>query len=271
MMTRARRFLRLLPLALLASALPLSAQLSSDQPIVDFQPAEYVVERSGSEIDAEVFRSQSAGAILVLSKQLEAPILLRLRDAKVETVNLMKVDRRGDGGLTLLPSPTLERSGSFTVAAGGTGVEFTVGGRPMTLSEKPPLLGAQELAGMRAYSADYVRSAAAYSPSAPILARLRSESRPVRVEIFFGSWCPYCQQMVPRMMRVAEELASSGIDFDFYGLPREIDSDKRASGADVHSVPTGIVYVSGKEAGRITGNGWRVPELALNNILVRDG
>jgi hypothetical protein len=32
-------------------------------------------------------------------------------------------------------------------------------------------------------------------------------------------------------------------------------------------VPTGIVYVNGKEAGRIVTNDWSSPELSLDKIL----
>jgi hypothetical protein len=29
-----------------------------------------------------------------------------------------------------------------------------------------------------------------------------------------------------------------------------------------------VVFIDGKEAGRISGNGWRVPELSINNLLI---
>ncbi len=186
----------------------------------------------------------------------------------MESVKLLKIDRRADGGLTLLPDPVLDVHGRFRVSDDGTGVSFDVGERTVELMQKPPLLGLHGLAGMREYSSDYVRAAAAYSPSVPILSRLRSESRPVRVEVYFGSWCPFCQEMVPRMMRVAEELDGSKIEFDFYGLPRHVESDRKAREMDIHGVPTGVIFVAGREVGRITGNSWKVPELALNNILV---
>ncbi len=121
---------------------------------------------------------------------------------------------------------------------------------------------------MQEYSADYVRAAAAYSPSRPILERLRSESRAVTVEVYFGSWCPFCQQVLPRIMRVGEELAGSNIRVDYYGLPRGFGSDPKASALKITGVPTGVVFIGGREAGRITGNAWKIPELSLNKILV---
>jgi hypothetical protein len=74
--------------------------------------------------------------------------------------------------------------------------------------------------------------------------------------------------MVPRIMKLAEQLEGSQINFDFYGLPRGITGDPEATRVDIHAVPTGVIYRSGKEIGRIEGAGWRVPELAINNLLV---
>ncbi len=235
----------------------------------DFEPVDYVVRVDGRLADtAEVFQSRIAGAFLILSDELQVPVLLRLRDATVETVNLMKVDRRADGGLTLLPEPVTSSEGSFSVSGDGEGVSFAIGGRRVELRQKPPLLGRQDLAGMQEYSADYVRAAAAYSPSRPILERLRSEDRAVTLEVYFGSWCPFCQQVLPRIMRVGEELAGSNIRVDYYGLPRGFGSDPKASALKITGVPTGVVFIGGREAGRITGNAWKIPELSLNKILV---
>ena len=71
-----------------------------------------------------------------------------------------------------------------------------------------------------------------------------------------------------RIMAVADRLEGSKITFDFYGLPPGISGDPEAGRMGIQAVPTGVVFIDGKEAGRISGNGWRVPELAINNLLV---
>jgi len=105
-------------------------------------------------------------------------------------------------------------------------------------------------------------------PSEAIVSKLSEQSSDVQITVYFGSWCGACKQMVPRIMKVAEQLAGSKINFDFYGLPRGITGDPEASRIDIHAVPTGVIYLDGKEIGRIEGSGWRVPELAINNILI---
>ena len=248
----------------------LAVAVAAQGPIADFERADYVLEVDGRTADAaQVWQSKIAGAFLILSDDLEVPVLLRLRDASVEGVNLMKVDRRADGHLTLLPEPVISDLGKFQVSEDGAGVTFAVGGRQVDLREKPPLLGRHALDGMKEYSGAYVRAAAAYRPSGPILARLRAENRPVKVEVFFGTWCPYCQQVLPRIMRVDEELGGSNIEVGYYGLPRGFGSDPLVDRMEISGVPTGIVYVGDREVGRITGNGWKIPELTINSLLVR--
>jgi len=267
-----KRHRGLVALAILAICLQASGSLyAAEGPIADFQPADYLVSVDGVSADAAVWQSRLGGQLLIVSAEVGPSVRLILREARVETVHFMKVDERADGGLTLLPGAGDRQLGTFKVAEGGTGVSFQVDGRMVELKQKPPLLGAQDLGGMKAYSRDYVRLAEEYKPSQTFLDSLRAESRPVRVEVYFGTWCPFCQQMVPRMMRVAEELAGSKIDVDFYGLPQGdgFSRDPNAKRLNLTGVPTGVVYVDGKEVGRIQTNGWKIPELTINGFLVK--
>ena len=253
-------------LALLAAPPPIAAQTA------DFQPIDYLVTLDGAEIEARVWQSRIAGEMLILSGQLASPVRLVLREARAETVQFMKVDERDDGGVTVLPDASDRQLGKFTVSKDAAGVAFGMDGKTVELRQKPPLLGSQDLGGMKGYSRDYVRLAEQYKPSQAFIDRLRAESRPVRVEVYFGSWCPFCQEMVPRMMRVAEELDGSKIEVGFYGLPQgaAFEADPKAKALDIHGVPTGVVYIAGKEIGRIQSNGWKIPELTLNSMLVKN-
>ena len=237
--------------------------------ISDFEPVGFMAKLDGQTLaDAEVFQSKAAGSFLILGSGLPAPVMVKIRDGEVQTVDLMKVNRREDGTVELLPNAALANQGAFQVTADRLGIQFSVEGRQGELLEKPPLLGSQDIAGLSEHSPEYRRSANSYSPSDPIVSKLSEQSRDVQITIYFGSWCGACKQMVPRIMKVAEQLAGSKINFDFYGLPRGITGDPEASRIDIHAVPTGVIYLDGKEIGRIEGSGWRVPELAINNILI---
>ncbi len=262
----------LIALAFMQMSSPVALAQYASGVLTDFKPADFVLELNGVLFpSAEVHQSRAAGAILILSSELSSPVLLRLRTAEVETVDLMKVNRRPDGVIDLLPDATVAPQGKFQVSRDGNGVSFFVEGKRAALREKPPLLGEQSVAGLAAYSADYRRGAEAYSGSEPIIQKLRTASRPVTVKVYFGSWCDFCKQMVPRIMNVAEQLKGSKITIDFYGLPHDIQTDRQAASLGISSVPTGVVYLEGKEIGRISGNSWKIPELAINNALIKAG
>ncbi len=250
---------------LAAIALPSSAQPAME----GFAPIDkYVFVLDGEEQPgAEIYQSQAAGSFLVITSGLESPVLVAARSAAVSTVNLMKVDQQPNGNVNLLAGSTLEPLGKFTIA--GDGIRFTVGDRPAELRNKPWLLGAQDLEGMRAYSAGYRRGADEYECSEPLLRQLREDGRPVEVKVFFGSWCPHCEQVLPRVLKVAEELEGSGVRLSFYGLPRGrgFSIDAEVKRFDIETVPTGVVLIDGREVGRISGSGWKIPELAIKNAI----
>ena len=267
-----KRHQGLIAFAILAVCLPAAGPLwAAEGAVADFHPDDYLITVDGTLADAEVWQSHIAGQMLIISAEIGPSVRLILREARVETVHFMKIDKRADGGLTLLPGAGNRQLGSFTVSEGGKGVSFKVDNRQVELKQKPPLLGSQDLKGMKDYSRDYVRLAKEYKPSQTFIDSLRQQSGPVRVEVYFGSWCPFCQQMVPRMMRVAEELAGSRIEVEFYGLPQgdAFSKDPNAKRLKITGVPTGVVYVGDKEVGRIQTNGWKIPELTINGFLVK--
>ena len=250
----------------LATPDPAAAQLQNAQyegltPIGDFQ-----VQVDGELIrDAEVYRGARPPAFLIMTPALPAPTLLVPGQGGVRTLNLMKLAKRADGTLDVLPGATLAPQGSFRMD--GTAVVFEVEGKEVRLEEKPPLLGLQEADDLKDYSANYEKGAAEYTPDESTVSQLGEVAKPVRVRIFFGTWCPLCSRTVPHIVRLAEELNGSKIDIEFYGLPRGFGDEPEAARHGVTAVPTGIVFVDGKEAGRIQGQSWLRPEQVLQDIL----
>ena len=265
LMGTARRFA---VLALALSALPAAAQTG---PVSDFLPSgEYVLEVAGKLVPkAEIYQSTYASAILVLSSELPAPVRLNPRAQSVETLNLMKVAKQGDGSITLLPDSTLQQQGAFTFA--DEDVLFSIDGKACKLRSKPALVGLHPSADLKAYKPEYLRNEARYSADGGMLQTLKKSAPPTRVRIFFGSWCPHCTAYVPSIFKVEEGLQGSAIQFEYYGLPRPpaMANDVEAKKVGVNAVPTGIVYdASGKELGRITGEDWRQPEGRLVALLM---
>ena len=227
---------------------------------------DYLLELDGQMIDgASVYRSATAQAVLIVADELPAPVLIRPRFRSVEKVSLLKMNQKPDGSIDLLPNPTYAAEPGFTVD--GSDVVFEVEGTEARLKPKPALAGFQPASAIYEHSPEYEQRASYYTPEASVVDELRQQSKSVRVQIFFGTWCPACGQMVPRILKVAEQTRGSKIEFAFYGLEREFSGDSEAKRLGIRSVPTGVIWVDGKEVGRLTGNDWRSPERALKELI----
>ena len=241
----------------------------SDSVLRGFQPTgDYALIVDGVPVPkAEIYQNDKIPAILVLTSALPSPVLLTPRAGTVETVHIMKVAKQEDGTVDLLADAVLAPIGQFKMA--GENVTFGYEGRRVSLNPRPPLTGLRKGAELKAHSPEYARSASAYQPNGAAIAALKKEPQPVTVRVFFGSWCPHCRQHVPLILRVEDELQGSKVKFEYFGLPRPPDAwqDPEAKRLKVGGVPTGIVFMNGKEVGRITGEGWNAPEVLLNKIV----
>ena len=235
------------------------------QKVTGFKPIEDYQLLVGGEVDQEArIYSNPTPAILVVTAELGSPVVLWPRTRAVESINMMKL-AKGDGGLDIYPDPVIGSHPQFRVQQ--LEVHFSVDGNQAVLRPRPPVIGLHGAASLRRESAKYAERADYYEPDTELLDRLRQDGRDVRVRVFFGTWCPACGQMVPRVLKVAEALEGSRLSFEFYGLPKGFSGEAEAEAYDVDSVPTGVVFVDGREAGRIAGTQWRSPEAAIDEIL----
>jgi thiol-disulfide isomerase/thioredoxin len=250
-------------------AVPFAAHaqhIPSDSVLRGFQPnAEYNLVVDGKPVAAEIYQNDNLPAMLILTSALPLPVLLTPRAGTAETVNLMKVAKQKDGSVDLLADATLAPLGQFKME--GENVTFNYQTKKVSLNPRPALLGLKTNADLKSYLPDYVRGARNYTPNGAVIAELNRKTVPVTVRTFFGSWCPHCRQHVPMLLKVEDQVKNPKIRFEYFGLPHGFGNDPEAKKAGVNSVPTGIVYVNGREAGRITGEGWNAPEVLLNKII----
>lgn len=263
------RLARLTVLALMA-AISLAAPdaraqgVPSASPLRGFQPSsDYSLVVGGKLAPAaEIYLSEKIAALLILTSKLPSPVMLTPRTGRVESINLMKVSRQKDGSIDLFADAVAAPVGQFVME--GKNITFTFQKEKVSLIPRPPLLGLKKNADLKSYLPEYVRVASGYTPNAAAVADLRKRSSPATVRVFFGSWCPHCRQHVPPLLKVEDEVRNPRIQFEYYGLPPSL-KDPEAQKAGVRSVPTGIVYVNGKEVGRI--DNWNNPEVALDRLL----
>lgn len=254
-------------LALLAATPAVAQQVPADAVLRDFEPTgEYILEADGELVQgAEIFSSQRAAAILLMTAKLPGPTLLQPGAGKVDTVSVMQLVRRDDGSVDFLASAELSPAGQFEID--GDAIRFSLDNHAFAVRPKPHLLGLHPAQELLDDKPEYTRRAEAYDPYEPSLELLRGVEGAVKVRVYFGSWCPACARMVPPLLKVTRELEGSGIEFEFYGLPQPFTDEPAAKRDGVHAVPTGIVYRGGEEVGRIRQEGWRIPESTLAEIL----
>lgn len=257
--------------AALAASLALClASLSAAQSVLaGFEPFDqYVLEVDGAvDKEAEIFVQRRLPAFLVLPSSSNSPYLLGIRNRLVQSVNLMKVTSTANGNMDLAQDAVSGTVGPLQQSTDG--FSFSVDGKRYQLKEKPVFLGLARGSGLEEYADRYKIGAEAYTPDAEALEAIRNAEGKVHVRIYFGSWCPFCQRYVPHMVRVAKEISAANVTIDFYGLPKGISSDPVAAEARINSVPTGVVFVDGKEVGRLMQDDWRAPEKTIAKFLER--
>jgi thiol-disulfide isomerase/thioredoxin len=157
----------------------------------------------------------------------------------------------------------------LTVRPEGSSLIVERDGRTMTLKESPPLLGDRTLDQLVEALPEYRRNAARYTPDPAALERLRGVKQPTELLVFFGSWCPHCEQAVPRLVRVLEDVQGAPIEVTFHGVPHDDwGSDPVAEGLRITGIPTLIVRRDSKEVGRMEGEQWVAPEKSLATLVV---
>ncbi len=258
----------LLAAAWLLSATCLAQDIPADAVFSDFKRnGEFLFELDGETLEhAEIYLSDRAASYLVIAPELASPLLINPRAQSVESVSFMKVMKRDDGTIDLLADASFNRLGAFSID--GQAIVFEVKGQDAKLKAKPPLLGEQDAEALKAFKPEYAQLADQYAPDARFVGKLKEQEDAVRVRVYFGTWCPVCGRLVPRILRLADEVKGSRVHFEYYGLPQPMTDDPIARREDLHGVPTAIVYLGDKEIGRLGGADLNSPEKAITRAIL---
>jgi thiol-disulfide isomerase/thioredoxin len=113
---------------------------------------------------------------------------------------------------------------------------------------------------------DWQATAAAYQPKPDCLEKLGALAREVKIEIYLGTWCSDSKAHVSAYFKVLEMADTPLLQTAYIGIPE--DKGKRAPyyrGKDILKLPTFLVFVDGREAGRIV----ETPAKSVEEDLVR--
>jgi thiol-disulfide isomerase/thioredoxin len=159
------------------------------------------------------------------------------------------------------------QEGFLLVHADALGLVVDRDGVTMTLKASPPLLGDRSLDEVMKALPEYRRGAARYTPDPASLEKLSRTAQPTELLVVFGSWCPHCEQAVPKLARVLEDVKGAPIKVTFHGVPPGGEGDLLMDELHVTRLPTAIIRRDGKEVARMEGEAWAAPETSLARLV----
>lgn len=117
-------------------------------------------------------------------------------------------------------------------------------------------------------SPDWQGVVAAYQPDPEALDKLRGLAREVRIEVYFGSWCSDSEAHVSAFFKILDLVETPLLQASYIGVPEAKDK-REPYGRDrkIVKLPTFIVLVDGREAGRIVETPQKSVEADLVKIL----
>ncbi len=94
---------------------------------------------------------------------------------------------------------------------------------------------------------------AVYQPKPEAIEALKSAAEPVLIEAYFGSWCSDSKAHVPALFKVLDLADNPLLQASYTAMPRDKGGRSRfiPEGRSIDKLPTFIVFLNGKEAGRI--------------------
>jgi thiol-disulfide isomerase/thioredoxin len=216
-----------------------------------------------SDPDAALFERRGV-ADLVGRIGADAWFLVRPAAQTVHRLAPEAVERRGERAIALLAEPS-DSGQALTLTP--SGLTFDIAGHWLRVIPTPELLGKttpEEFLGM---CPEFQEREEAYEPDTAALEQIRSCDRDVTLEIYFGSWCPHCQQVLPELFKCLRLAENDRVKVELIGLPRRFGGEPEVRQREIRGVPTVIVLEGGKEIGRFSG-GEKVPiETTLASVL----
>jgi thiol-disulfide isomerase/thioredoxin len=213
--------------------------------------------------EVRIFRREKGSVVLMTGPGLAAAYALVPADKAVKRLAANKIVVGPDGIAFALADAAVSRESDYTID--GSEVVFTLGGKPARLREKPYLLGLHPGRDLLQHDVSYAFMAQRYRPSPVEVRALQQTRQPVRVRVFFGSWCPHCKEIVPRILQAAKSLEGTPIKFEYYGLPLGFGPQAKSWG--ITEVPYVVVYRGDREIGRVRGDDLKIPERGIRKLL----
>ena len=118
---------------------------------------------------------------------------------------------------------------------------------------------------------DWEPNLAAYQPKTEALEALKKVAEPVLIETYFATWCSDSKAHVPALFSVLDRADNPLLQASYTALPRAKAERSRfiPEGRAIDKLPTFIVFLNGREIGRIVETPAHSVEEDLAALLLR--
>ena len=216
---------------------------------------DFALEVDGKAVPEARFYGERDSTRLLIEAPGLAKVAILKRDATKEVTAIdvarVRIDEPTD---TARVSPGAEKgapTSTYTVDGVKGEVILFVGDQRVKILPKLPLLGPATREQILLHTPQYKKAIHEYTPDPKELSFLRSCKEQVNIEVYFGTWCPHCKEVVPKFMKSIEMAANPNLKVSYTGLPKNFGESELARARSVTQIPTFIFSTNGKEFGRL--------------------
>ena len=229
------------------------APLRENLPRSWYRNFDYGIEVNGS-LSPEVGLFQVVGErlMLIYGPSLDRGYVLSFEPKVVRAVPKTQVTAKND--LEVVVPPAAFDSGEpIPWMQDGPAAIFYADSKRYKVARMPPIIGATNIDEIFKHNPMYRRGMEEYVPNPGSVAALKMVHQRAVIEVWFGSWCPHCQRIVPRFLKAIQAVANPNLDVVLHGVPREFATYDPAVKKQVDGLPTFIFLRDGKEFARMGG------------------
>jgi len=219
--------------------------------------------------DARFYRSDIRGKFFIDIPDMENGFLMDLKAKKLTAVPRDRITR-GEESLTYQDGLPADAP-AFAFSIDGPIIRFDAGKRKVRILrvlDRPALVGEVTVDELLTDRVEYRAAMSSYTPDETAMRAVSSYGKQVKVDIYFGTWCPHCKKYMPKILRIANDAGNSNIVFNPVGVPKNFGTEKGPwFGKKIQTIPTVIISQNGQEITRLSTHDSALPEIELAGIL----
>jgi len=239
-------------LTLLAVSALLCGNLGAQTKMDWEENAQIGVEINGKiDLTAEVYQPISYKPYMLLrSKLLSTPVLI---DLGKKTISKLKTaDVVTDQGFAHTQGiPKGKSAGTYTMK--GNASVFTLDGKKTSLTVRQTIVGEVTPALILAYNPEYGLRKKNYKPKSSAIKALKDYAKQTEVVVMFATWCSTCKVVLPRALRIFEDMQNPKISVKYIGIAMGGNEPRDLLEKYGHDYPAIIFFQNGKEIDRVIG------------------